>query len=78
MELWIIIREFCVIFSCFVDWDKFVGMYPGELHRRHSVDLLGLCGKINSTMSVNSQVGTDSELYHRRNWSNRDSTSMGS
>lgn len=36
-----------------------MGMYPGELHRRHSVDLLDLCGKINSTMSVNSQVGTD-------------------
>lgn len=55
-----------------------MGMYPGELHRRHSVDLLDLCGKINSTMSVNSQVGTDSELYPRRNWSIRDSSSIGS
>lgn len=54
-----------------------MGMYPGELHRRHSVDILGLCGKINSTMSVNSQVGTDSVEYHRRNWSNQDSFSMG-
>lgn len=77
MELWLIIREFCVIFSCFIDWDQFVGMYPGELHRRHSVDILGLCGKINSAMSVNSQVGTDSVEYHCRNWSNQDSFSMG-
>lgn len=54
-----------------------MGMYPGELHRRHSVDIQDLCGKINSAMSVNSQVGTDSVEYHRRNWSNQDSFSMG-
>lgn len=54
-----------------------MGMYPGELHRRHSVGIQDLCGKINSAMSVNSQVGTDSVEYHRRNWSNQDSLSMG-
>jgi hypothetical protein len=60
----------CCTFVEWVFWLVSV-MYPREFHRRHSVDLLDLCGKINSGMALGplgAQVGmgTFSILQGRR------------